>query len=325
MKFCIVGAGALGSIYAAYLARAGHEVVLVARGERAEQLARHGVVITGQEDFIARCDVVTEPGAVKSADVVVVAVKTYDTAGALAPLTGLSADAVFSVQNGMLKNHQLKETFGTEAVLGAVGSLGGEVLVREGSGPGPVRYTLVGPTILGELAGGPSERVERIVGALVGSGLQAEEDDDVGAAEWSKFAGWSGLSALAVMTRLPTYRFLSHPETALLSARVMRETGAVASKLGVALRDLGPLMAHSVTVGSETDAVACLRALGERLGESAPNMRQSILQDADRGRRLEVDETMGYTLELAQEHGVEVPTLELCCRIMRAVSQAASV
>ena len=51
--------------------------------------------------------------------------------------------------------------------------------------------------------------------------------------------------------------------------------------------------------------------------------RQSILQDADRGRRLEVDDTLAYTVKLAGELGVDVPTLDFCCRILRVVSRAA--
>ena len=59
MKVVIVGAGALGSLYAAYLARDGHDVSLIARGERALALATHGVCVTGAETFTARCDIVT--------------------------------------------------------------------------------------------------------------------------------------------------------------------------------------------------------------------------------------------------------------------------
>jgi len=67
-----------------------------------------------------------------------------------------------------------------------------------------------------------------------------------------------------------------------------------------------------------------VRADGEARRASSPAFRQSILQDADRNRRLEVNETLDYTLELAAELGVATPTLELCCRVLRAVSRAAA-
>ena len=89
MKIVIVGAGALGSLYAAYLARDGHDVSLIARGERAQALARHGVSVTGAEAFGARCDIVTEPERLRSADLLIFATKTYDTSGALQSLHAL--------------------------------------------------------------------------------------------------------------------------------------------------------------------------------------------------------------------------------------------
>ena len=80
MNFVIVGAGALGSIYAAYLARGGHQVSLIARGERAEALARHGISITGPDTFTAHCDIVTQPSTLRKADVLIAAVKTHPDA-----------------------------------------------------------------------------------------------------------------------------------------------------------------------------------------------------------------------------------------------------
>lgn len=323
MNFVIVGAGALGSIYAAYLTRAGHPVSLIARGERAAALARHGISVEGKDSFSARCDIVTQPQTLREADVVIVAIKTYDTAQALAPLQGLRTKCAFSVQNGVLKNRQLGDVFGPQATLGAIGMLGGEILSAKDGLPGAVRYNVVGPTVIGEPAGGESARVREIVDTLVQAGLEARASDDIAAAEWSKFVGWSGFSTLAVMTRLPTWRFLSDPDTALIVARVMRETGAVARRHGVTLLDSG-FSGKAFLDGSEADAVKAVQAHGEKMRERAPDFRQSILQDADRNRRLEVHETLDYTLKLATELGVATPTLDLCCRVLRTVSRAAA-
>jgi 2-dehydropantoate 2-reductase len=322
MNFVIVGAGALGSIYAAYLARAGHQVSLIARGERAAALASNGIAVEGKEPFSARCNIVTQPETVREADVVIVAIKTYDTVQALAPLRGLRVKSALSVQNGVLKNQQLGEVFGQRATLGAVGMLGGEVLPAKSGLAGAVRYNVVGPTIIGETAGGNSSRVKELVDTLVRSGLEARASDAISSIEWSKFVGWSGFSTLAVMTRLPTWRFMSDADTALIAARVMRETAAVAMRHGVTLQDSG-FSSKAFLNGSEQDAVKAAQAHGEKMRANAPDFRQSILQDADRNRRLEVHETLDYTLKLAGEYGVATPTLDLCCRVLRAVSRAA--
>ena len=168
---------------------------------------------------------------------VIVAIKTYDTAQALAPLRGLSVQSAFSVQNGVLKNEQLGDVFGAQATLGAISMIGGDVLPAEGDRPGAVRYSMAGPTIIGEPAGAESsQHVKELVDTLVRSGLKARSSDDISSVEWSKFVGWSGFSALAVMTRLPTWRFMADADTALIASRVMRETAAVAIRHGVTLQ-----------------------------------------------------------------------------------------
>ncbi len=321
MHFVIVGAGALGSIYAAYLARDGHRVSLIARGDRATALARHGIPVTGQDCFTATCDVVTRPERLRESDVVIVAVKTYDTQQALAPLRSLTTKCAFSVQNGVLKDRQLIEVFGAQATLGAISMVGGDVLQAEGDLPGAVRYNMANPTIIGELAGGDSARVAQIVDAMRHAGLEARASNDIASAEWSKFVAWSGFSTLAVLTRLPTWRFMSDPDTAPLVARVMRECAAVAIAHGVALQDSG-FSSRAFVEGTEEDAVKAVQAHGERMRANAPGFRQSILQDADRNRRLEVNETLDYAVSLGRELGVSTPTLELCCRVLRSVSRA---
>ena len=322
MNFVIIGAGALGSIYAAYLARAGHQVSLIARGERAAALARHGIGIVGEDTFTARCSIVTRPEALQQADVVIVAIKTYDMAQALSSLRGLNVKTALSVQNGVLKNQQLGDVFGPDATVGAISMIGGDVLPVEGDLPGAVRYSMAGPTVMGEPAGGDTSRVAELVDTFERSGLKARSSDAITSVEWSKFVGWSGFSTLAVMTRLPTWRFMLDADTALIAARVMRETAAVAIRHGVQLQDSG-FTSEAFLNASETEAIKAVQAHGEKMRASAPGFRQSILQDADRNRRLEVNETLDYTLALAKKLDVAVPTLDLCCRVLRVVSRAA--
>jgi 2-dehydropantoate 2-reductase len=322
MHVIIVGAGALGSLYAACLARDGHAVSLVARGERARALAVHGIRVTGVEDFSARCDIVTEPQQLRSADLLILATKTYDTAEALQSLRDLRVTSAFSVQNGVQKNEALAQAFGASAALGAISMIGAELLPAQGDMPGAVRYTRVGATTIGEIAGGLSPRVEEWVGAMTRAGLNVLASDRITAIEWSKFVTWSGSSALAVLTRLPPWRFLLDPDTALLAIRVMRETAAVAQHLGIGLID-NALIRAAMPDRSDAEALAIVQAFAEDFRTTSPDLRPSILQDADRGRRLEVNETLGYTLTLAQRFGLPAPTLDLCCRVLRVVSRAA--
>lgn len=277
--------------------------------------------MTGVDTFAARCDVVTEPGRLRSADLLILATKNYDTAGALQALRGLEVASAFSVQNGVQKNEALVQAFGPSAALGAISLMAGEVLAAKDDAPGAVRYTRAGLTTLGEIAGGASARVDDVVAAMSRAGLNVQGSSQITTLEWSKFVSWSGSSALAVLTRLPTWRFLIDPDTALLATRVMRETAAVAQHLGIALIDAA-LTSAALPTRSEVEAVKVTQAWAEHLRVTAPDIRQSMLQDAERGRRLELDETLVHTLTLANRFGIAAPTLDLCCRVLRVVSRA---
>ncbi len=119
-EFAILGAGAIGSILGAHLARAGHSVVMLARGRRAAQIELDGLKVTGLVELAERVPILTEPSRLHRAGVLVVAMKTMGTADALAKLSHAKIDTAFSLQNGVLKDAQLAEVFGERCVLGAV-------------------------------------------------------------------------------------------------------------------------------------------------------------------------------------------------------------
>ncbi|NIO39454.1 MAG: hypothetical protein GTO41_04145 [Burkholderiales bacterium] len=221
-----------------------------------------------------------------------------------------------------MKNQLLGELFGAQATIGAVSMVGGDLLPPQADQPGAVRYSMAGPTIIGELSGAKSPRVEEIVNAFVQCGLKAQASEDVISVEWSKFVGWSGFSTLAILTRLPTWRFMADADTALIAARVMRETASVAIRHGVKLQETG-FSGSGFVNATEEEAVKAVQAFGIQMKLNAPTFRQSILQDADRRRPLEVNETLDYTLQLAAQYGIATPTLDLCCRVLRVVSRAA--
>src|SRR5215831_12084631 len=128
MKIVILGAGALGTVLGAHFARAGEDVTLIARGQRAAYLQEHGATITGLVDFTVPITVATDPQQVQEAEVLIVTVKTYDMESALQSIKHMQVESVLSLQNGVLKDEQLAETFGWEKVLGATVMFGGEVL-----------------------------------------------------------------------------------------------------------------------------------------------------------------------------------------------------
>ena len=319
MRFVVLGAGALGTVIAAYLGRAGHDVALIARGERAQHLEEYGVTVTGIDKFTADLEIVKQPQHLSSTDVLILATKTYDTAAAIAAVQHMNVGTVFSIQNGVMKNAQLTEAFGMEAVLGAVAMLGGAV-----EPDGAANYMMDNPIVLGELAGGISTRVEQIIALLQASGLNGTASEMIQSEEWTKFVGWLGLSGLAVLTRAETWKFLAEANTARFVARIMRETAGLALAQNIALKAGPPWELDAVIEKSEDEVVEMLVQRGQAQRQTAPHFRQSMLQDIDKGKPIEVEETFGFAVQEGKKLDITMPTVETCYHILAGINRLPS-
>jgi 2-dehydropantoate 2-reductase len=317
MHFVILGAGALGTLLAAHLARAGHRVQLLARGVRAQRLAAEGVTVCGIHEFTTPCEIVRDPTVVDVADVFVNTVKTYDSVAALATLTRLKPKLAFSVQNGVVKNEELRACFGPSVSVGAMADFSGELLPD-----GAVLFTRNINLLLGELVGGESERVEALASTIDAAGINTRVVDNIQSIEWSKYVGWLSLMVLAVLTRQTTGQYLQDPEIARVAARMTRETAALAVRFNIPLIDGSPIPALRVLAGTEDDAVRVVQAVGARMHGQAPAHRMSSLQDLLRGRPLELEETVGYAVRKAIEFGLRLPTVETCYQVVAGINRA---
>jgi 2-dehydropantoate 2-reductase len=315
-EFAVLGAGAMGSIVGAHLARAGHAVAMLARGPRATQLEEHGITIRGLAEFTTPVRTLRDPALLHSADTLIVATKTPGTAQALAALRHADFGVTLSIQNGPLKNEILTQAFGATRVLGALADTSGEL-----RSDGSVLFTRNVNILVGELGGGESERAQRLARALDTAGVRAAASPEIVTLEWSKFCCWVGLMALAVTTRAVTWKYLSDPDAALLLVRLVREMGRLAHALGIGLSDRAILPTATLCAGSETDAVAIITRAGAQYRLHAPEHRMSALQDVQAGRPLEVDETLGYALDKARALKLELPLLECFWRLIAAIDR----
>lgn len=310
MQFTIVGAGALGTILGAHLGAAGHAVTVLARGARAQQAGRDGLRVQGLRDLHQRCTVLSPQDCPREPGVLVLAVKTYHMAEALAPLVACRPQAVFSLANGVLKGEQLAESFGASRVLGCMANFSGELLAD-----GNVAFSRNVRLALGAAPGYAGTAVQDIAAAIDGAGLVTVAVPDIESAEWSKFVGWVALFALAVIARATTGEFLANPRFATLGVRLVREAHAVASARGIRLVDASPVPVAAIATQSFEQAVKTLRETGAGFQANAPGHRMSALQDLEAGRALEVHETLGYVVAEARRLGVPAATLELCYEI----------
>jgi 2-dehydropantoate 2-reductase len=315
-QFAILGAGALGAIIGAHLARAGHSVVMLARGQRAQHIKAHGLVITGLAEIAQRVPVLTDPAELHSADVLIVATKTPGTADALARLAHMEVGVAFSIQNGTLKNELLAAVFGADRVLGSLADTSGEMLAD-----GRVLFTRNVNTLVGELPRGESARAVDLAVTLSSSGVRARAVPDILSLEWSKFATWVGMVCLSVLTRATSWRYMTDPDAAVVLVRLTREMGRLAAALGIELNDRANLPAATLCQGSEASAVQLILKAGRDMQVHAPEHRMSSLQDVLAGRPLEIHETLGYALRLAGEQGIAMPLLDGLYRVIAAAER----
>ena len=312
MRFAILGAGALGTILGAHLARAGHQVCMLARGSRAQAIERDGLIVKGLNDLRERCEVITDPTTLRETDCFVVATKAIDTVPSLMPYRHVKVQSAFSMQNGVMKDELLAQAFSSDAVLGSMADFSGELFAS-----GEVLFTRNVGLHIGELPGGSSERASALARTIDDAGVRCAAVDDIRTREWSKFVAWSGMVPLAAMTRLLTWRYLMDENGARISVKLIREVAQVAKAMDVPLMDLSPLPALTISKSSDEVAIEAVLDVGRRFKNDAPEHRMSVLQDVERGTRLEIEETLGFALDKARAFGLAVPTLELCLALLR--------
>ncbi|MFQ5838800.1 MAG: ketopantoate reductase family protein, partial [Thermoplasmata archaeon] len=240
MRVVILGAGGLGSIVGAFLARGNQDVVLIGRPAHVERVRRSGVQVTGLDTFTARVEATADPKEVDSADLLLLTTKTYDSEEAL-DAVDFDVSLAASFQNGVTKDEVLARRFGRDKVLGAVTGIGASMV-----GPGVVAHTYDGGTLFGEFGGDVSKRVLQVVDAFNGGGLQTRASERIEDDEWSKLCQYCAASMVSALSRLEYHRVCKSRPLAQLFVTISREVEAVARGLGRQLRDVASFPVEEV-------------------------------------------------------------------------------
>ena len=311
----VLGAGALGSLYGAWMSRAGLAVTLVARASHARRIEAKGLQIISPDASQISVPVraVSDPGFVGDVDLLLLASKSFDTQELLEDWPGHPAFA-FSVQNGVGQAAELVKRYGGSAV-GAVSMVGATM-----SNPGEIRHTFGGATYIGDL---PTSN-EGFAGAIskaLSAGLEVVVSPDITSVQWSKAVLAVAAMGVVGLTRQDYHRVFLQPDSRAVFLELVREAGSVAVADGAELVDLpGPLGVASLLSLADDEALERLEAIGQEMAESgATNVRVSILQAIDRQRPLEVDAVFSDVVSVAQAHGIDVPLVENVTRLLAAV------
>jgi 2-dehydropantoate 2-reductase len=288
VRVLVLGAGAVGGYFGARLAGGGHDVTLVARGANLEALRRHGLVLElpGETRHLAGIAAVGDPADAPPPEVVLVCVKSYDTAAAAASLRPVvRPDTVLlSLQNGVENEAVLAEVLGLPSLLVGLTFIGVELVA-----PGTVYYTGRGEILFGEPDGSESPRARRLADAFAAAGVPHQLRRDILVVAWEKLAWNAAFNAVTTLTGATVGAALALPASRALVLATMIETDAVATGAGIPVRR---------------------ERLARVLAESADQMADfatSMLQDLRRGRRLEHDALNGAVVRAAARTGVPAP------------------
>ncbi|MDR5762416.1 ketopantoate reductase family protein [Caballeronia sp. LZ035] len=292
MKVAVMGAGAVGCYYGGMLARAGHEVVLIARPHHVEAIEREGLRLdTQQFDERVHVSASTQASAVKGAHLVLFCVKSTDTesaARALAP--HLERDALLlSLQNGVENAARLREILPQEAAAAVV------YVASEMAGPGHIRHHG-----RGELVIEPSTRSEDVARAFIEAGVPTEISDNVRGALWAKLVLNCAYNALSAITQLPYGKLVQGEGVTRTMRDVVDECLAVAK-------------AEGVIIPGDVDAAV------SRIADTMPNQFSSTAQDLARGKLSEIDHLNGLIVRRGEAHGVPTPANRVLHTLVRLI------
>ena len=295
MKIAVIGAGAMGSLFGAYLAKAGAAVTVV------DVWPEHVAAIRGQGltlseaagDEVVRLDAALGTGGLEPVDLVILFVKSAATRFAALDAAALlrPGGRVLTLQNGLGNAEVIAEIVGAERVLAGTTAQGATLL-----GPGQIRHGGSGETHIGRLFGEVDEFCHEVARLLTNAGLPTVVEPDVRSLIWGKLIINTGINALTALLRLRNGQLAELDETRQLLALAVEEAVQVARAAGVRLPYENPLdkvlavavatgqnqssMLQDVLRGSPTEIAVINGAIvreGERLGVATPVNRTLTL------------------------------------------------
>jgi 2-dehydropantoate 2-reductase len=298
VRACVVGAGAIGSLFAAHLATIGEVVVLTRRDDHARALNREGLRVSGRHDFTARVTAAADPRDLPDFDVGIVATKATGLEDAAEALAGRFPGAtMMTVQNGLGAEEAMRR-HGRWQLVSAVTFMSGTK-----HSDTHVEYILDTPTWLGPYGDTPFERVQEIAQALVDSGLKAEALPDLLPAQWSKLIFNATVNGVSALTGLPHDAHFAaeraDSDLGHLVHRLVDEGKRVAAAAGVELHD-DPW---------EMNVLATKRGSAHY---------PSMLEDVEARRPTEVELINGALVREAARCGVDAPLHTALYRLVKA-------
>lgn len=288
MKIAIVGPGAMGCLFAAYLSKSKEEVWLLDKNkDKALKIKKQGIIIEGTNgNWVAEVKASSDVKEIGQADLVILGVKSYHTKEAIVSAKFLIGERtkVLTLQNGIGNVEIIGEIVGSEKVIGGVTNQGATLI-----NTGHIKHNGKGETIIGRIDGTIPVEMRGIREVFNKVGLETRISRDIKSLLWSKLIINVGINALTALTQLPNGKLVEFEGT----KRILRE--AVLEAVRIAKRKKIKLIYE--------DPLAKVEAVCEATSANISSMLQDIL----RKKQTEIDYINGVIVRLGQELGIAVP------------------
>jgi 2-dehydropantoate 2-reductase len=302
MRICVIGCGAVGSLFAAHLAKGG-EVEVWAYDvwkEHVEAMQKNGLRLSGAADFCAQLKATSDPAQIPRCDYGIVATKAIHTRAAIAHTARIfdEKSAVCSVQNGVGNEEIIAEQV-KQVIRGTTFPAGHPI------GPGHIGYDIKGDTWIGpfEPSGIPFSKVEELAGIITRSGMNTIAMQDARGAQWTKLIFNAATNPVGALTLLHHGAAARYAPTGQLFNDLIAEGEAVARKLGIELH------------GDPRQLV--------QKGANAPGKhRASMLQDVMAKRQTEVDFMNGAIVQWGDKVGVSTPLNKALWELIKGLERS---
>ncbi len=307
MKIVILGAGAIGRLLGVFLGKGEHQVVLVdPNQEKVDLLNSQGIgfmeadAIDPDTVTYIPTTAVSQASTIDSCDLVLLAVKSFDTLSAIQAAQHLisKTSPVVTLQTGLGNIETLERVVARENIIG-----GFTFMAATSLGAGIVRQGGAGKTYLGELDGRIGERLRAVCTLFADSGLECTPVQRIKGRLWCKVIVFSAINAVTSILQIKNGQLLDNMESITLLKRLIDEGRKVAETQAVDLvfHDLYQLLFD-----------AC-----KRTDQNLSSMLQDILE----GKQTEIDAQCGALVKLGEQAGVPIPTQQTMLELVQLISK----
>lgn len=300
MNILIVGAGAVGGYYGACLARAGLHVSYLVTPRSLPIIQKKGLIVKSRgEVWTIHPKVSTSPGELTPCDLIIIAVKRYDTEAVLNALQPVIKEdsVILPLQNGVDSEEDILKRFPHALVLGGIAFIGAKV-----EEPGVILHQGAGSLSIGELDGSESERLQTVVKMFKDAGVPAKPSRDIYKAKWQKLCWNAVFNPFTVILNGPIDYILDSKDALEIAYGLFNEIRSVAERKGIMLS--ADLMDEHIAVTQK------LRGF-----------HTSMYEDFVRGKSTEIDYFNGYVYREGVRLGVPVPVNCTIMSLVKAISR----